>query len=584
MLGLGFLALAPSTAQAGVCGKPSDALILLDRSGSMNETAGGQTKWSIAVASVNSMTNTFAGQINFGMMLFSRHPFVANCSSGKVNVAIGSNTAGAISQLLGQVSPQGDTPLSLSLDEARVYLQANPSVNPQYVILITDGKETCQPVNVNNPPLAAGKLLTAGIKTYVVGFGDAVDPTSLNATAQAGGTGTYYQAGDTTTLNAALKQIAGAISCCGDGKLDPGEQCDTAIPAGQSGSCSFSCNDSNPCTNDSKIDKGCSSSCYHVAVTTPTNGDGCCPPGASSATDSDCAPSCGNGVVDAGEKCDTGIPSGQFGGCPSTCDDGNSCTQDTLHSSGCNAYCSNVNTCPTNLCGNGSVDNGEWCDTAIPDGQPGACPKSCNDGNTCTSDMMMGSGCIAKCANMPITTPSSGDGCCPPGASSQNDSDCSGTCGNGLIDAGETCDPGILWGPGACTKDCVDPDPCTKDFIGGSACNVTCQHTAVAPNPAQKDGCCPSGLTSNQDADCPSACDPDSHENCADPCLNVLCMPGDVCQNGVCVPNPSTNPGDGVSTGGCDCRVAPTSGGLPAVLFLLLVLAAVMVTRRWGSR
>jgi MYXO-CTERM domain-containing protein len=583
---------AARLAQANVCGQPSDALILLDRSGSMDELVGGQTKWSIAVAATNSMTSTFAGQINFGLMLFSRHPFVANCSSGKANVNIGPNTQGAISSLLTQITPQGDTPLSLSLDEARVYLQANPSANPRYVILVTDGKETCQPVTVNSPPIAAGKLLGVGVKTYVVGFGGAVDPTSLTDTAVAGGTSSYYQASDLPTLNAALKKIAGAISCCGDGKLDPGEVCDIAIAPGSPGACATAadCDDKNPCTDDSLVAKGCSTTCYHSVITTPQNGDGCCPPGANSATDSDCPASCGNGVVDPGEKCDTGIPSGVAGGCPTTCDDGNPCTQDVLNGNGCDAFCTNVNTCPTDLCGNGKVDNGEWCDTAIPAGQPGACPKvpqDCNDGNACTLDALMGTDCVAVCTHKPITTPASGDGCCPAGATPQNDSDCAGTqCGNGVVDAGETCDPGILWGPGACQKNCDDADACTKDLLAGSACNVECAHTAVAPNLKTKDGCCPKGLTSKQDVDCPTVCDPDSQEGCiADPCRGVTCLPTQVCSKGTCVAKTPTDPpnpeGPGASVdGGCNCRVAGRGAGLPAALLILLVLGLAALARR----
>ena len=44
----------------------------------------------------------------------------------------------------------------------------------------------------------------------------------------------------------------------------------------------------------------------------PISGDGCCPPGATNATDNDCPPSCGNGVVERGETCDRGS-------CPTTC-------------------------------------------------------------------------------------------------------------------------------------------------------------------------------------------------------------------------------------------------------------------------
>jgi hypothetical protein len=72
------------------------------------------------------------------------------------------------------------------------------------------------------------------------------------------------------------------------------------------------------------------------------NGDGCCPPGATPATDTDCivGPGCGNGIVDPGETCDTLILAGP-GRCPTTCSDGMACTRDVLVNAGtCTAACS----------------------------------------------------------------------------------------------------------------------------------------------------------------------------------------------------------------------------------------------------
>jgi MYXO-CTERM domain-containing protein len=507
---------------------------------------------------------------------------------------VGPNTAGAITSTLNSTYPKGDTPIALSLDEARVYLSQIYSGKPQYVVLITDGKETCQPASVNSPPAAASKLLQNGVKTYVVGFGAGVDPASLNGTAQSGGTGTYYQADNLTQLNNALKLIAAQISCCGDGKLDPGEKCDTAIPQGQLGACPTFCNDNNPCTKDFISGTACNTACSFVAITTPIHGDGCCPPGASSATDSDCAPACGNGVLDPGEKCDTGIPAGQWGGCPLSCDDQNSCTQDTMVGSGCNVSCTHTNICPTNKCGDGKVDPGEWCDTGIPAGQPGSCPTHCNDGNPCTKDTKTGTGCLVKCSNVPITQPYNGDGCCPPGATSQTDNDCPASCGDGKLDPGEKCDPGIQTGPGSCKLDCNDNNPCTHDFLTGSACNVTCSHNPVGPNPSKKDGCCPPGITQNQDPDCLPPCGPDKNENCVDPCQGVNCPDGQYCKEGTCIPWPGDPgdpneggpgdpnamvPGNGAD-GGCTCRVGSTEAGGAPLLALLLGLLLTVRRRR----
>src|SRR5205085_2839582 len=119
-------------------------------------------------------------------------------------------------------------------------------------------------------------------------------------------------------------------------------------------------------------------------------------------------------------------------------------------------------------CGNGRVDPGEMCD--------GACPTACNDGNACTTDTLTGSAqaCTAACAFLPITTCKSGDGCCPAGCNHSTDSDCSATCGNGVVESGETCD-------GNCPATCNDGNACTVDTLTGSAtnCSAACAFQPV---------------------------------------------------------------------------------------------------------
>ncbi len=72
-------------------------------------------------------------------------------------------------------------------------------------------------------------------------------------------------------------------------------------------------------------------------------------------------------------------------------------------------------------CGNGIVDSGEACDIAIPSGEPGFCLSLCHDYDTCTRDLP---GCTVPCRFLPITAVIDGDGCCPPEAGSDDDSDC----------------------------------------------------------------------------------------------------------------------------------------------------------------
>ncbi len=339
-----------------------------------------------------------------------------------------------------------------------------------------------------------------------------------------------------------------AVSCsysdynpyCGNGRLEPdnGEVCDNAIPAGESGACpEDDCNDGDACTDDA-VASGSRDTCSLICVHTSrglADGDGCCPEGATRDDDSDCTGSlCGNGVVDNGEMCDTGIASGT-GACPISCNDGLPCTTDALAGVGCLAHCDHTDVtttsgqtadgccpqgatsgtdidCPAS-CGNGAVDLGETCDSAITTGD-GACPTAadCDDHNGCTSDSVNGGGCTQRCQNELITAPSGQtiDRCCPGGANNNTDTDCPIACGNGAVESGEQCDVAIaqvLSGHCPNAAECNDNRACTDDSLAGEGtCGARCEHAQRGVSGEITDGCCPAIGSFNTDADCPAVC------------------------------------------------------------------------------
>jgi len=105
---------------------------------------------------------------------------------------------------------------------------------------------------------------------------------------------------------------------------------------------------------------------------------------------------------------------------------------------------------------------------------------SCNDGNNCTTDLCNNPNtCLASCSNNPIAACINGDGCCPAGCNSGNDSDCAAcvpTCATGpachtiplanasvtvavCCGAGESCyqcDAGYTWDGSTCVAVCTD--------------------------------------------------------------------------------------------------------------------------------
>src|SRR5215470_1924660 len=62
------------------------------------------------------------------------------------------------------------------------------------------------------------------------------------------------------------------------------------------------------------------------------------------------------------------------------------------------------------LCGNGVVDPGESCDTAIPGGNNGACPTMCTSLDLCTTATLTGAGtCQATCATQAVAATNGDD-------------------------------------------------------------------------------------------------------------------------------------------------------------------------------
>lgn len=258
---------------------PPDMLIVLDHTDSMSDTPNGtapantpaghkQTKWYLATQAIAAVVAPPQDQkIAFGLEPFPLDPAVitdagakgkcetlatllggtastnTQCLPGEVLVAPAVGTGTTITTIL---DPETfrlcvSTPIALALGTARSELQSIAQTGVgQYVLLVTDGAETCSGDVVG----AAQDLASAGVKTFVVGFGAAdagssgVDKKLLDQVACAGmtapgfpapctqtdgggwtatstsGPDLFYLAEDGATLQAALQTITSKI-CCG---------------------------------------------------------------------------------------------------------------------------------------------------------------------------------------------------------------------------------------------------------------------------------------------------------------------------------------------------------------------------------
>lgn len=196
---------------------PPNVLIVLDRSGSMNGDVGGMSKYQIAQTAISNLLTTYGNTVRFGLALY---PSDNDCGSANVNVNVDLNTASAINSAISATPPVSSalTPIGDSLDALINYAGLEDATRENYILLITDGSETCS----GDGRTAVTNLVneTPSVRTFVVGFGSGVDESALNDMAQngmtalPGGPPYYYQADDAASLNQALDDIGGAVLSC----------------------------------------------------------------------------------------------------------------------------------------------------------------------------------------------------------------------------------------------------------------------------------------------------------------------------------------------------------------------------------
>lgn len=259
---------------------PPDILLVLDHTDSMSQTPGGTnppltdaglatSKWVLACDAVDTLVTPPEDQgVRFGLELFPLDPAVitdaggkgqcqtlsalvggtastnTQCQPGEVLVQPALGTGAQISSLLDPYTMRlcVSTPIDAALKTAQQALAAVAAGGrKQYVILVTDGGETC--VAGTQVTATAQALAAAGIDTYVVGFGSAdagskgVNVGLLNDLACAGMTASsfttackkqgsgyiavtpggpplFYLAEDGAALQTALSKVTKSV-CCG---------------------------------------------------------------------------------------------------------------------------------------------------------------------------------------------------------------------------------------------------------------------------------------------------------------------------------------------------------------------------------
>jgi cysteine-rich repeat protein len=246
---------------------------------------------------------------------------------------------------------------------------------------------------------------------------------------------------------------ADCASACGNGIVESGEACEPSSEAG----CPTSCRHEDACMAGelSGEPEACSVACNWTRIEQCRSGDECCPSGCDQTEDSDCEASCGNRVLEEGERCENGTST--------------------------------------------------------------SCPSDCEDDNACTADTFIGSArnCDAHCEHRAITSTTGGDGCCPEGANANNDSDCADTCGNWVREGSEQCDDGNRRSGDGCASDCRN-EPAEPESEPETTSDAETQCLALLGNPTDACNGCVCESCEQEVVACRGARSADEAKQCRD--------------------------------------------------------------------
>jgi hypothetical protein len=218
--------------------KPAQILLLLDRSGSMEDPpdgGGSASKWELVVPAINEVITTTDSAVSWGLKLFPEGEG-SECSAGSVTAAIPAAiapmNARVVTGLVTTTMAKGNgTPTGDAIKSAVTYLKTLTDPNPKYILLATDGEPSCAASSKGSTAArpyavqAVTDAAAAGFKTFVVGVATSKESATqaLNDMAVAGQMARadsnplatkYYLASTKEELVESMKAITGQASSC----------------------------------------------------------------------------------------------------------------------------------------------------------------------------------------------------------------------------------------------------------------------------------------------------------------------------------------------------------------------------------
>jgi hypothetical protein len=176
----------------------AEILVVLDRAISVEPD-----RWNSFLSAIAAMITRNASVVDWGLYAFPTTG--AACSTATVGTAIDvvptpDDATHVIAHLAASGTVTGGTPTAAAIDVAAAYMLARTTVNPKFLLLVTDGAPNCagkmgaittDPLEAVTDAVAAiARAKAAGLPTFVVApstTSAAADVAALNALAVAGG-------------------------------------------------------------------------------------------------------------------------------------------------------------------------------------------------------------------------------------------------------------------------------------------------------------------------------------------------------------------------------------------------------------
>ncbi|HEX4204311.1 MAG TPA: VWA domain-containing protein [Ktedonobacteraceae bacterium] len=184
-----------------------DVMLILDRSGSMNDSIGGSSKIEAAKQGLSDFVNLLGDSDGLGVTVFSNDAQTLTPVD-----ALGSKRQNVLEQIKG-IQAGGSTRLYNTIDEQVEALQKQASRHIKAVIVLTDGQDTVQQMNLQEllskiKPTSDDRNAGNRVKVFTIAYGNPqdIDENALKQIAEAGGGQEY--AGTPQNIRQVYNQIS----------------------------------------------------------------------------------------------------------------------------------------------------------------------------------------------------------------------------------------------------------------------------------------------------------------------------------------------------------------------------------------